>query len=149
MSDEEFKQQPRYYQNRRLKQAKMQRQVRKSQRRLKRLRVMYKLALVLIMIGLCFFILKMPQWRLKSNAFDNLENPSLEIVNNKIVPSQKILSALRRNQVPLQPIFLVKTDVLKKSITQLEPIQTVYIRRFWNPARLQIIVLERIDRLLP
>ena len=139
MSDEK----PKYNQNRRLKQAKMQRQVRKSQRRLARLRIFYKLFLIFGMIFLIWFILKMPQWRLASDAFDSLESPALEIINNHIVPEQKILSALRRNQVPLQPIFLVKTDDLKKSITQLEPIQNVYIRRFWFPARLQIIVIER------
>ena len=50
---------------------------------------------------------------------------------------------MRRNQVPNQHIFLVKTENLKKSITQLEPIQNVYIRRFWFPARLQIVVIER------
>lgn len=142
MSDEEFEK-PRYRQNRRLKQAKMQRQIRQSQRRLNRLRVLYRMFLVLGMIFLGFYILKMPQWRLHSNTFDSLDNPSLEIVNNHIVPSQKILSALRRNQVPKQPIFLVKTDNLKKSIMQLEPVQTVYIRRFWFPARLQIIIVER------
>ena len=134
---------PRYNQNRRLKQAKMQRQVRQSQRRLARLRVFYKLFLILGMVFLILFILKMPQWRLKSDAFDSLESPALEILNNHIVPEQKILSALRRNQVPRQPIFLVKTDDIKKSITQLEPIQNVYIRRFWFHARLQIIVVER------
>lgn len=142
MSNEEYRR-TRYHQNRRLKQAKMQRQIRKSQRRLNRLRVMYKLFLVFGMIFLGFFILKMPQWRLHSNAFDKVNSPALEIVNNRIVPEQKILSALRRNQVPKKPIFLVKTDTLKSSITQLEPIQTVYIRRFWFPARLQIIVVER------
>ena len=134
---------PRYNQNRRLKQAKMQRQIRQSQRRLARLRVIYKLFLIFGLIFLILFILKMPQWRMKSNAFDSLNSPALEIINNHIVPEQKILSALRRNQVPKQPIFLVKTDDLKKSITQLEPIQNVYIRRFWFPARLQIIVIER------
>ncbi len=139
MTDEK----PKYNQNRRLKQAKMQRQVRQSQRRLARLRVFYKLFLLLSMIFLIWFILKMPQWRLSYDAFDSLDSPALEIVNNNIVPEQKILSALRRNQVPTQPIFLVKTDDLKKSITQLEPIQNVYIRRFWFPARLQIIVIER------
>ena len=72
-----------------------------------------------------------------------MQDKITEILNNHIVPEQKILSALRRNQVPTQPIFLVKTNDLKKSITQLEPIQNVYIRRFWFPARLQIIVLER------
>ncbi len=139
MSDEK----PKYNQNRRLKQARMQRQVRQSQRRLNRLRVMYKFFLVIGLACLIMFILKMPQWKLASDAFDSLESPALEIVNNHIVPEQKILSALRRNQVPQQPIFLVKTDDLRKSITQLEPIQNVYIRRFWFPARLQIIVLER------
>lgn len=142
MSDEELKS-PGASQARRLKQAQMQRQVRRSQRRLKALRAWYKFFLVIALISFGFFILKMPQWRLHSNAFDSLNNPQLEIVNNRIVPSQKILSALRRNQVPKKPIFLVKTDNLKKSIKQLEPIQDVYIRRFWFPARLQIIVIER------
>ena len=134
---------PRYHQNRRLQQAKMQRQVRKSQRRLNQLRALWKLFITIGLICVGIFILKMPQWRLHSNAFDSLNSPALEIVNNRIVPSQKILSALRRNQVPLKPIFMVKTDNLKKSIMQLEPIQDVYIRRFWYPARLQIIIIER------
>lgn len=132
-----------YQKNRRFKQAKMQRQVKKSQKRLDRLRVLYKISLVLGVIIISLVILKLPQWRLHSNAFDSLDSPALEIVNNQIVPDQKILAALRRNQVPLKPIFLVKTENLKKSITQLEPIQTVYIRRFWFPARLQINVVER------
>ena len=140
MSNEEH---PRYHQNRRLQQAKMQRQIRRSQRRLNQLRVLWKLSIILFLLALGFFILKMPQWRLHSNAFDNLGSPALEIVNNRIVPSQKILSALRRNQVPLQPIFMVKTDNLKKSIMQLEPVRDVYIRRFWFPARLEIIIIER------
>lgn len=140
MSNEEH---PRYHQNRRLQQAKMQRQIRRSQRRLNQLRVLWKLFIIVFLLGLIFFILKMPQWRLHSNAFDNLGSPALEIVNNRIVPSQKILAALRRNQVPLQPIFMVKTDNLKKSIMQLEPVRDVYIRRFWFPARLEIIIIER------
>ena len=132
-----------YNQNRRLKQAKLQRQIRRTQKRLNRLRVLYKLALIFGLIFAILFILKMPQWRLSSNAFNSVESPALEIINNHIVPEQKILYALRRNQVPKQPIFLVKTENLKKSITQLEPIQNVYIRRFWFPARLHIIVVER------
>lgn len=139
MSDER----PKYNQSRRLKQAKLQRQIRQSQRRLNRLRAMYKFFLIIGLAFAIFYIVKMPQWVLNPNAFDNIDSPALEIVNNHIVPEQKILSALRRNQVPNQPLFLVKTDDLKKSIVQLEPIQNVYIRRYWFPARLQIIVMER------
>ena len=139
----EGQQHPRYHQNRRLQQAKMQRQVRKTQRRLNQLRALWKMFITIGLICIGVFVLKMPQWRLHSNAFDSLNSPALEIVNNRIVPSQKILSALRRNQVPLKPIFMVKTDNLKKSIMQLDPIQDVYIRRFWFPARMQIIIIER------
>lgn len=134
----------RYYQNRRLQQARMQRKIRKSQRRLNQLRAIWRLTLIVILASLIFVILKMPQWRLHTNAFDSINSTALEITNNRIVPSQKILSALRRNQVCTKPIFLVKTDNLKKSIMQLEPVSDVYIRRFWFPARLQIIILERI-----
>lgn len=140
MSNEEH---PRYHQNRRLQQAKMQRQIRRSQRRLNQLRALWKFSLVILMIALGLFILKNPQWRLHKNAFDSLNSPALEIVNNRIVPAQKILAALRRNQVSTRPIFLVETENLKKSIMQLEPVQNVYIRRFWCPARLQIIIVER------
>ena len=137
----EGQQHPRYHQNRRLQQARMQRQVRKSQRRLNQLRSLWRMFIILFLCAVGLLVLKMPQWRLHKNAFDNLNSQSLEIVNNKIVPSNKILSALRRNQVSTKPIFLVKTDNLKKSIMQLEPIQDVYIRRFWYPARLQIIII--------
>ena len=99
--------------------------------------------MLILLLMLCYFLLKMPDWRLHVNAFDSLNSPALEIVNNKIVPSQKILSALRRNQVSTRPIYLVKTDNLKESIKQLEPVQDVYIRRFGFPARLKIIVIER------
>ena len=142
MSNEDM-QHPKYHQNRRLQQAKMQRKVRKSQRRLSQLRALWRLFIIIFLIFLGVVILKLPQWRLHRNAFDNLSSPALEITNNRIVPSQKILSALRRNQVCTEPIFLVKTDNLKKSIMQLEPVRDVYIRRFWFPARLQIIIIER------
>ena len=65
---------PRYNQNRRLKQAKMQRQIRQSQRRLNQLRTFYKISIILGIIFLITFILKMPQWRLRADAFDSLDN---------------------------------------------------------------------------
>ena len=145
MSDEE--RYPRYNQNRRRQQRQLQRQVKKSRRRLNKLRAIWKLFILVSLMVMCYSLLKMPQWRLHSDAFDNLNSPALEIVNNKIVPSAKILSALRRNQVSTKPIYLLKTDNLKESIKQLEPIQDVYIRRFWFPARLKIIVIERTPAL--
>ena len=150
MSDEQYEQYeqyPRRLERRRYKKKKLERQVRKSRRRLDRLRAMWKFFILITLIALCYMLLKLPQWRLHTYAFDSINSPALQIVNNKIVPEQKILSALRRNQVSTKPIFLVKTDNLKESIKQLEPVQDVYIRRFWFPARLKIIVIERTPAL--
>jgi len=147
MSDEEFQYQPRRLEKRLYKKKKLERQVKKSRRRLNKLRALWKLFILIMLLALSYYLLKLPQWRLHTYAFDSLNSPALEIINNKIVPSQKVLSALRRNQVSTKPIYLVKTDNLKESIKQLEPVQEVYIRRFGFPARLKIIIVERIPAL--
>lgn len=130
--------------HRRLQKKQMERKVRQSQMRLSRLRVIIRL---LVILGLIFFgyrLLKCHYWYLDKNVFNSLDNPSLEILNNKIVPSYKILAALRRSDIPHTPIYRLQTDDIKNKIMQIEPIENVYIRRFWFPARLQIIVQERV-----
>ncbi len=128
---------------RRLKHAQMQRKIKYQKKRLKRMRSLLKFLITLGLAGMCYGIIMLPQWRLNPKAFNKVDNPALEIINNKIIPSYKILAALRCNQVPSEPIFMVKTEHLKESIMHLEPVQDVYIRRFWFPARLQIIIIER------
>lgn len=133
-----------YAAQRRMQKNQMERKIRRSQIWLRRFRFFAKYVTIILMIFTAYYLLKMPQWRLNSNALNSTENPSLEILNNKIVPSYKILAALRRTEVPQKPIYLVETDEIKRSVMQLEPIEDVFVRRFWFPARLQIIVQERI-----
>ena len=128
---------------RRLKQAQMQRQVKRQKRRLQKIRAWLQFAIVVIVLLASYGLVKMPQWYLAPDAFDKTSSQSLEIINNRIVPAYKVLSALRCNPVPQEPIFMVNTEHLKESIMHLEPVQDVYIRRFWFPARLQIIIIER------
>lgn len=133
-----------YSAQRRLQKNQMERKVRQSQMWLRRFRVLARLVSIALLIFLGYSLLKLPQWYMSKSAFDSVDNTSLEILNNKIVPSYKILAALRRTDVPNKPIYLFETDEIKKSIMQLEPIENVFIRRLWLPARLQIIVQERI-----
>ena len=127
----------------RLKEAQRQREVKKAKRRLKLLRSWLQFLMFVGLLGIIYGVINLPQWRMNPTAFDKVNNPALEIINNRIVPSHKVLSALRCNPVPSEPIFMVKTEHLKESIMHLEPVQDVYIRRFWFPARLQIIIIER------
>jgi len=142
-NDEEQKISP-YLTQRRLEQNRMERKVRQSQMWLGRLRILTRLVITFLMVFVGYKLLKLPQWYLDKDVFNSFNNNSgLEILNNKIVPSYKILAALRRTDIPHKPVYRLETDNIRNNILQLEPIKDVYIRRFWFPARLQIIVEER------
>jgi len=129
---------------RRLQKNKMERKVRQSQMWLSRLRMFSRFFIIFLMVAVGYKLLKLPQWYLNKNVFNSFNNSSLEILNNKIVPSYKILSALRRTEVPNTPIYRLETDEIRHNVLQLEPIEDVFIRRFWFPARIQVIVQERV-----
>lgn len=133
-----------YYARRSMQKNKMERKLRQSQMWLRRLQFFVRYIVIFCMIFVGYKLLRLSPWYLNKDVFNSFNNPSLEILNNKIVPSYKILAALRRTEVPHTPIYRLETDSIKQNIMQLEPIQDVYIRRFWFPARLQIIVQERI-----
>lgn len=78
------------------------------------------------------------------NAFNYVGGRSVEIINNKIVPSHKILVLLKNSNVPNVPVYMARTDAIKKELMKLPPVENVYIRRYAFPARIQIIVRERI-----
>jgi cell division septal protein FtsQ len=133
-----------FTESRRLQQNQLERQVRKSQMRLKRFRFIARYVAIAILVAFGYMLLKSPQWYLNKDVFNSVENPSLEILNNKIVPSYKILAALRRSEIPNTPMYNFDTDEIKHNILQLEPVEAVFIRRFWFPARLQVIIQERV-----
>ena len=112
--------------------------------RLKRFRFIARYVAIAILVAFGYMLLKSPQWYLNKDVFNSVENPSLEILNNKIVPSYKILAALRRSEIPNTPMYNFDTDEIKHNILQLEPVEAVFIRRFWFPARLQVIIQERV-----
>ncbi len=142
--NDEEKQISQYYTQRRLEKNRMERKVRQSQMWLGRFRVLIRFFTIFLLIFIGYKLLKLPQWFLNRNIFNTINSPYLEIMNNKIVPSHKILEALRRTKLPNKPIYRLETDEMKNNVMKLDPIENVYIRRFWYPARLQIIVEERV-----
>lgn len=128
---------------RRVKINQMQRNVRRSQMGLRRLRALLRLLMVGLLIFVAYKVYKLPQWYLEKNTFSSANNGSLMILGNNITPKYRIISILRQTPVPQRPIYLFDTSKIEKDIETLEPVKKVYIRRFWFPARLDIIVEER------
>jgi len=121
-----------------------ERHVRKSRKKRETIRTVSRFFLTIALAAGLYYLAICPGWYLDKNAFSYVNSNIIEVSNNKIVPSYKILAILKKNDVPDLPIYLMKTHELKTQIRQLGPVENVYIRRYAFPARLQIIIKERL-----
>lgn len=133
----------RFQTERRLKERQLERKVRKSNRRIVIFMSFARIFILFFLIYSCFYIVKLKYWRLNPHAFSSLGNTSIKIENNYIATSDRILKAVQEVPVSDKPIFLMNTDSIKESILKIPPIENVYIKRFWMPARIEILVQER------
>ncbi|MGN1125297.1 MAG: cell division protein FtsQ/DivIB [Candidatus Gastranaerophilaceae bacterium] len=127
----------------RINRNKKERSVRKANMWFRRLRFLLRIIFIVALMLLCYKLIRMQQWYMSPHAFDNVNSPTLEIINNKIVPDYYILAILRKTEVPKVPIYMYNTNEIKNNLLALEPVENVFIRRFWYPARLQIIIQEK------
>ena len=128
---------------RRVKINQMQRNVRRSQMGLKRLRAFLRFVMVCLLVFAAYKVYKLPQWYLNKNIFSSASNNTLSIIGNNIPPTYRIISVLRQYPEPQRPIYLFDTSKIEKEIEKLPPVKKVYIKRLWFPARLGIIIVER------
>lgn len=136
------------YQKRRLKANKMKRLIAQNRAFLQRCRVFLAIIMTLI---ICYFglkVLKLPQWFLDLEKLNSADSSVITIQGNVITPDYKIINMVRQTQLPNTQIFRLNTKELERNISQLQPIKKVYIRRYWFPARLVIMVDERIPAFL-
>ncbi len=143
MNDDDESKISRFQPDHRLKQAQLNRQIRKSQNNVRIMLMFARLCLFVFLSVLIYLILNLKYWKLNPMAFSSLGNTSIKIENNYIASSDRILKAVQEHQVDDKPIFLMNTDGIKESILRIPPIKNVYIRRYWLPARIEILVQER------
>ena len=126
-----------------VKKKRRERVVRQGRLKQERLRAVVRFFLsVGIILGFSYF------WNVKGlymhqDSFNKVGNNAIEIINNNIVPTHKILMLLKNSDVPNVPIYMARTNAIKKELMQLDPVENVYIRRYAFPARMQIILRER------
>lgn len=129
--------------DRRLKQKRMERSVRRAQIRLHRFRIFIRIVSIIFLICLAFKIVKYSGWYLNKSAFNTPENKYLKIHNNLITPDYKVLSALRQIPIPNHPIYMINPKIFEEAVKTLEPVKNVVVKRYIFPARLSVYVIER------
>lgn len=126
-----------------VKRVRKSRKVRQGRRKQSVTRRTVRFLMTVVLIFLFVYISKMPHWYLPQNAY-TAPNNTIKIENNRIVKTYRIFSILKRNKVPHVPIYMMKTNDIEKEIRTLKPVEDVYVRRYAFPARLNIIIKERI-----
>jgi cell division septal protein FtsQ len=97
-----------------------------------------------VLIGCIYGLFILPGWYLREDAFSKPNGQTVEIVNNKIIPLNILYNSLREINVKHIPIFMMPVTDIKRELKKIPAIKEVYVRRYGFPARIQIIIRERI-----
>ena len=131
------------YHQRKINYLRKRRRIRRLEITLMRARAFSRLIFVVLIIVFLFKLTNSPQWYLNPDIFSSYPNNSLEIQGNKIASDKQILEQLQTVKLPNKPLYLLDTSSIKKAIFNLSPVKKIYIRRFWFPARLKIVIDEK------
>lgn len=131
------------YNKRKLGQLQKRRNLRKTKIFMARSRFFLRILSIVLLIWIFKIIINLPQWYLNKNIFTYFPNDSVEIEGNKIVSSTQIYSELKNLKLPNKPVYLINTKPVEDKILELTPVKKVFIRRYWFPARLRIVLDER------
>lgn len=121
-----------------------ERKIRKKRKKLNRLKSFLRSVLLVVLLFLMYEFVKLPQWYLPQDVFKNSDSNKIEIVNNNIVPDTVVFNSLKNISVPKLPIFLMSVKPIKKELFKIPVIKNIYVRRYGFPARIQIILRERV-----
>ncbi len=121
-----------------------ERQLRKKKKKLGRLKTLLRFMLFLFLISCIYFFVTLPGWYLDNNTFSKPDGKTVEIINNKLVPLNFLYNSLKEIPVYHIPIFIMPVTSIKHELYKIPAIKTVYVRRYGFPARIQIIVRERV-----
>lgn len=118
--------------------------VRKKHRKINRIKSFCRLAVFLGIIYLTYKIFLLSGWYLPQDTFKNPANDRIEIVNNKIVPTYILKNTLKDVKPSNLPIFMMSVKPVKKALYGHPTMKKIYVRRYGFPARIQIIIKERV-----
>ncbi len=131
---------------RRIKQNQLRRKARRVEIIVRRL---YKITRFLLIVLLIYFVYRVANahyWYLPKDIF--ITGKNVEISGNSIVSDKKILSEIRKIHLDNEPLYKINPDDMVKELEMLPPVHKAYIRRFWLPARLVIMIQEVIPAIV-
>ena len=131
-----------YSVERRIKQHKLRRKARRGEITIRRIYKLIRFIFILIIFYGVYRVLMSHYWYLPNDIYTNPNSNQIEILGNKIVKKEKIVGEMKKINLPKKPIYKIDPAPIAQQIETLKPIKRAYVRRFWLPARLVVMIEE-------
>ncbi len=131
------------YNKRKLNRLKKRRKMRRFKILSARLRILARIACYVLVIWGFIKLANLPFWFLNENIFMSYPSKYLELKGNNIVSEKQVMDKLKEISLPEKPLYLIDTRPIEKKLEEMPPVKKVFIRRYWLPARLRVVVDER------
>ena len=131
-----------YIVSRKLKHYKLRRKARRGVILVRRIFKFFRFCLVIFLFYSIFRLGATRHWFLPNDIYEKHVAERIEILGNSIVSDERILSQMKLVQLEKKQIFKTNPKPIENKIEELVPIKKAYIRRFWLPSRLVVMVEE-------
>ena len=134
----------RQYYRRKSRIMKLKRKVAVAKKRIRRFRMLIRVCLIFLLLYASYYMLNLRSWYLNPNDIMNLNPDVVKIEGNLITPVYKISDIIRTSEIPNEQIFKLSTKELEENLSKLQSVKKAYVRRFFLPARIIVIIEERV-----
>lgn len=131
-----------YIVNRRLKYQKLRRKARRGEILVRRVFKFVRFCFILFIFYATFRLGATRHWFLPNDLYENKPIDRVEILGNSIVSDEKIIEQMKKVQLERKQIFKIDPKPIEYQIEELIPIKRAFVRRFWLPTRLVVMVEE-------
>ena len=133
-----------YLIERRIKQHKLRRKARRGEIAVRRFYKCIRFLFILFIFYSLYRVCNTHYWYLPKDIFENPKSSAIEILGNNIVKKEKIIKEIKDNTPIENPLYKIDPSSITQRIETLPPIKRAYIRRYWLPARL-VIMIEEVE----
>ncbi|MDD3593494.1 MAG: FtsQ-type POTRA domain-containing protein, partial [Candidatus Gastranaerophilales bacterium] len=137
---------PLHAKDKRLLHYKKRRELNRQKFILNKTKVFSKFLLIGGLFYLLYLLITSSLWILPADIFSN-GGKYLVVKGANITKPERIIQELKAMDIPQKPLYLINVKPYEEKIQKLPSIRKAFIRRYWLPARLEVLVEERTPML--
>lgn len=104
--------------------------------------------LIALIIFSSYKILCSSKWYYPQKMFTSHKNKNVAIVGTYITSPEKVLNIMKKVEIPKRPLYMLDVKGFEDKISEIKTVKSVHIRRYWFPARMQIVIEDKMPVLM-